>query len=75
MRPVFGKRHHGVGALDPLVLGQVELDLDDDAERAVAADRAEEEVRVLAAAAFDQAAVVQGELEARTESTSGPRPT
>ena len=63
VRPVLGERHGGVRALHARVQRQVELRLDNDAERAVSADRAEEEIRALLAARFGEGAVVQHELQ------------
>ena len=64
MRPVFGDGITAWVRLDSSVLRQLQLDLDDDTERAVAADRAEEQLGVLVAARRDQRAVGEDELQA-----------
>ncbi len=60
-RQVLGDRHLDVDAPDPAVRGEIEGDLSHHPDRAVAADRGEEQLRVIGPAGRDDAAIGQDE--------------
>ena len=63
VRGIVGACQLPIGAFDGRVVGEVEFGFDDDTDRAVAADRGEEDVRVLGPAGPQHAAVRQHHVD------------